>query len=130
MGKEIAFNITHTLDAGSQKAFGTVSSLSTWSLILADIFAPKSEREFANAYIAPAGPGLPPQDVAQLIVAAGWAKVREGGGEGEEAVRRLGAEEAKRRENLRAAEASAKEEGKGLWSEYRESVSLSGAGYD
>jgi staphylococcal nuclease domain-containing protein 1 len=45
------------------------------------------EREFANFQIAPAGPGQPPQDVAQLIVAAGWAKVRDGVGEGEEAVR-------------------------------------------
>ena len=45
-------------------------------------------------------------------------------GEGDEAVRRLGAEEAKRRETLRVAEGQAKSEGKGVWSEEPESVSL------
>lgn len=37
--------------------------------------------------MAPAGPGQPPRDVAQTIVEAGWAKVRDGVGEGDEAVR-------------------------------------------
>lgn len=45
------------------------------------------EREFANFLMAPAGPGQAPQDVAMLIVSAGWAKVRDGVGEGDEAVR-------------------------------------------
>ncbi len=36
--------------------------------------------------------------------------------------RRLGAEEAKRREGLRAAEAQAKADGKGLWAEQPENV--------
>ena len=45
------------------------------------------DREFANILIAPAGPGQPPQDVASLIVSNGWAKLRDGVGEGEEAVR-------------------------------------------
>lgn len=37
--------------------------------------------------MAPAGPGQAPQDVAHVIVSAGWAKVRDGVGEGDEAVR-------------------------------------------
>jgi staphylococcal nuclease domain-containing protein 1 len=72
--------------------------------------------------MAPAGPGQPPQDVAALISTSGWAKVRDGVGEGDEAVRRLGAEEAKRRESLRNAEAQAQAEGKGVWSENPENV--------
>lgn len=72
--------------------------------------------------MAPAGPGQPPQDVAALIATSGWAKVRDGVGEGDEAVRRLGAEEAKRREALRNAEAQAQSEGKGVWSENPENV--------
>jgi staphylococcal nuclease domain-containing protein 1 len=81
------------------------------------------DREFANILIAPAGPGQPPQDIAVLLASSGWARVRDGVGEGDEAVRRLGAEEAKRRETLRVAEAQAKAEGKGVWSEEPESVS-------
>lgn len=73
--------------------------------------------------MAPLQPGGPPQDVAMVVVANGWAKVREGGGEGEELVRRLGAEEAKRREALRAAEAEAQAAGKGVWAEGGENVS-------
>lgn len=80
------------------------------------------DREFANVLMAPAGPGQPPQDVAVLISTSGWAKVRDGVGEGDEAVRRLGAEEAKRRESLRGAESQAQAEGKGLWSENPENV--------
>ncbi len=90
VGKEIALTITHTLG---------------------------NDREFANVHIAPAAKGQPPRDLALLIVAAGWAKVRDGVGEGDEAVRRLGAEEAKRRERLREAESQAQSEGKGLWAE-------------
>lgn len=45
------------------------------------------DREFANVFIAPAGPGQPPQELALLIVSNGWAKVRDGVGEGDEAVR-------------------------------------------
>lgn len=74
--------------------------------------------------MAPLQPGGPPQDVAMVVIANGWAKVREGGGEGEELVRRLGAEEAKRREGLRAAEAEAQAAGKGIWVEGGENVSL------
>lgn len=81
------------------------------------------DREFANVLMAPAGPGQPPQDVAALIASSGWAKVRDPVGEGDEAVRRLGAEEAKRRETLRNAESQAKAEGKGVWSEEAENVS-------
>ncbi|KAK4688228.1 staphylococcal nuclease domain-containing protein 1, partial [Tremellales sp. Uapishka_1] len=106
VGKEVAITITHTLESNTPK--GT----------------PNNEREFANLLIAPAGPGLPPQEVAMLVVTAGWAKVREGGGEGEEAVRRLGAEEAKRREALRAAENEARTEGRGVWAEQGESVRI------
>lgn len=78
--------------------------------------------------MAPLQPGGPAQDVAMLVVANGWAKVREGGGEGEELVRRLGAEEAKRREGLRAAEAEAQAAGKGIWIEGGEQVSSSAPG--
>lgn len=39
-------------------------------------------------------------------------------------MRRLGAEEAKRRENLRQAESQAQAEGKGVWSEDPENVRL------
>jgi len=39
--------------------------------------------------------------------------------------RRLGADEAKRREGLRAAESQAKAEGLGVWSEQSENVSCS-----
>lgn len=78
--------------------------------------------------MAPAGPGQPPQDVAALIASSGWAKVRDGVGEGDEAIRRLGAEEAKRRETLRNAEAQAKTEGKGVWSEDAENVRRSSTG--
>ncbi|KAK1924792.1 transcription factor [Papiliotrema laurentii] len=93
VGKEVALTVTHALQ----------------------------DREFANVLMAPAGPGQPPRDVAQTIVEAGWAKVRDGVGEGDEAVRRLGAEEAKRREGLRAAEAQAQDEGRGIWSKDPES---------
>lgn len=55
-----------------------------------------------------------------MILAQGWAKMRDGVGEGDEAVRRLGAEEAKKRENLRVIEAQAKSEGKGIWDEQPE----------
>ncbi|RSH91298.1 hypothetical protein EHS25_009597 [Saitozyma podzolica] len=104
VGKEVAYTITHTIDASAQKsAVGT-----------------PQDREFASLLIAPAGPGQPPQDVATLIVSAGWVKVRDGVGEGDEAVRRLGAEEAKKRENLRAAETQAKAENKGIWAEQSE----------
>jgi len=58
-----------------------------------------------------------------LLASTGWARVRDGVGEGDEAVRRLGAEEAKRRETLRVAEAQAQAEGKGVWSEEPEGVS-------
>ncbi|ORX39823.1 hypothetical protein BD324DRAFT_615122 [Kockovaella imperatae] len=105
VGKEVAFAITHTVDASSQRGAPGQSA----------------EREFANIFTAPPGPGQPPQDVSLQILANGWAKVRDGVGEGDEAVRRLGAEEAKRREGLRAAESQAKSEGKGLWAEQPES---------
>ncbi|CAD6569557.1 MAG: hypothetical protein TREMPRED_005294, partial [Tremellales sp. Tagirdzhanova-0007] len=104
VGKEIAISVTHTVDASSQKN------------------ANGQEREFASLLIAPAGPGQAPQDVAMLVVLAGWAKVRDGAGEGDEAVRRLGADEAKRREGLRTAELQAQAEGKGLWAEQPENV--------
>ncbi|AFR93247.2 nuclease domain-containing protein 1 [Cryptococcus neoformans C23] len=97
LGKEVAFTITHTIESSTGP-----------------------NREFVSLCIAPAGPGLPPQDVASLIVAQGWAKMRDGVGEGDEAVRRLGAEEAKKRENLRVIEAQAKSEGKGIWDEQPE----------
>lgn len=72
-------------------------------------------------YAAPASPGGPPQDIAMMAVSNGWAKVREAGGEGEDAVRRLGADEAKRREALRQAEAEAQQAEKGLWAPTGES---------
>ncbi|WWC61150.1 uncharacterized protein I303_103729 [Kwoniella dejecticola CBS 10117] len=97
VGKEVAYNVTHSLTGSGP------------------------EREFVTLLIAPAGPGLPPQDVASLVLANGWAKLRDGVGEGEEAVRRLGAEEAKKREQLRAIEQQAKSEGLGLWAEQPES---------
>ncbi|WWD01433.1 hypothetical protein V866_008377 [Kwoniella sp. B9012] len=97
VGKEVAYNVTHSVSSSGQ------------------------EREFVSLFIAPAGPGQPPQDVATLVVSNGWAKLRDGMGEGEEAVRRLGAEEAKKREQLRAVEDQAKSEGKGLWAEQPES---------
>lgn len=75
----------------------------------------KIDREYGAVYAAPTTAGGPPQDVALLAVREGWAKVREGGGEGEEAVRRLGEAEAKRREAMRAAENEAKAAGKGMW---------------
>ncbi|KAK8869858.1 hypothetical protein IAR55_000426 [Kwoniella newhampshirensis] len=104
VGKEVAFNITHTLDASTLKANN----------------GPAQDREFVSLYIAPAGPGQAPQDVAALILAQGWAKMRDGVGEGDEAVRRLGAEEAKKRETLRTFEAQAKAEGKGIWDDQPE----------
>ncbi|WVQ78068.1 hypothetical protein IAT38_000149 [Cryptococcus sp. DSM 104549] len=104
VGKEVAFTITHTIDASSQKSNN----------------GPAQDREFVSLYIAPAGPGLPPQDVAALLLAQGWARMRDGVGEGDEAVRRLGAEEAKKREGLRTFEAQAKAEGKGIWAEQPE----------
>jgi staphylococcal nuclease domain-containing protein 1 len=45
------------------------------------------DREYGIIKIAPATPGGPPQDVAMLVVANGFAKVRDSVGEGEEAVR-------------------------------------------
>ncbi|RXK36714.1 staphylococcal nuclease domain-containing protein 1 [Tremella mesenterica] len=102
VGKEVAFNITHTLDSKNGNG-------------------PAGDREFATIYIAPAAPGQSPQDIAFLAVSSGWARVREGVGEGDEAVRRLGTDEAKRREALRNAEAQAKLDGKGLWAEQGES---------
>ncbi|WRT67103.1 uncharacterized protein IL334_004069 [Kwoniella shivajii] len=97
VGKEVAYNVTHTPTG------------------------PGPEREFVSLFIAPAGPGQPPQEVAALVLAQGWAKMRDGVGEGDEAVRRLGAEEAKKREQLRAFEQQAKSEGKGVWAEQPES---------
>ena len=40
--------------------------------------------------MAPAGTGEPPQEVGMLVVSAGWAKVRDGAGEGDEAIRYAG----------------------------------------
>ncbi|TYJ56577.1 hypothetical protein B9479_002669 [Cryptococcus floricola] len=99
LGKEVAFNITHTLESNHAGP----------------------GREFVSLFIAPAAPGQPPQDVAALILAEGWARMRDGVGEGDEAIRRLGAEEAKKRDALRAVEAQAKAEGKGIWDEQPES---------
>ena len=45
------------------------------------------DREFATVYMAPPGPGQPPRDVAMELVSAGWARCRDGVGEGDEAVR-------------------------------------------
>ncbi|WVR05260.1 hypothetical protein IAU60_002272 [Kwoniella sp. DSM 27419] len=98
VGKEVAFTVTHSLNSNG----------------------PSQDREFVTLLIAPAGPGQPPQDVASLILAQGWAKMRDGVGEGDEAVRRLGAEEAKKRESLRVIEQQAKAEGKGMWDEQPE----------
>ncbi|WWC90066.1 uncharacterized protein L201_004999 [Kwoniella dendrophila CBS 6074] len=97
VGKEVAYNVSHSIPGAG------------------------SEREFVTLLIAPAGPGQPPQDVATLVVSQGWAKLRDNVGDGEDAVRRLGAEEAKKREQLRAVEQQAKAEGKGLWAEQPES---------
>lgn len=47
----------------------------------------QTDREYGTVFAAPASPGGPPQDIAMLAVANGWAKVRDQGGEGEEAVR-------------------------------------------
>ncbi|WVF72237.1 hypothetical protein IAT40_007049 [Kwoniella sp. CBS 6097] len=99
VGKEVAFTVTHSLSSNG----------------------PGQDREFVSLLIAPAGPGLPPQEVAALVLAQGWAKMRDGVGEGDEAVRRLGAEEAKKRESLRVVEQQAKAEGKGIWAEQPES---------
>jgi staphylococcal nuclease domain-containing protein 1 len=61
----------------------------SWLLEIRQLTLPwqPQDREFASLLIAPAGPGQPPQDVATLVIAAGWAKVRDGVGEGDEAVR-------------------------------------------
>jgi hypothetical protein len=45
------------------------------------------DREYGIIYAAPVSPGGPPQDIAMMVVSNGWAKVREAGGEGEDAVR-------------------------------------------
>ncbi|WVO12839.1 hypothetical protein L204_100447 [Cryptococcus depauperatus] len=97
LGKEVAFTVTHTVQLASGPT-----------------------REFVSLYIAPAAPGQPPQDVAALILAEGWAKLRDGFKEGDEAVRRLGAEEAKKREVFQTIETQAQAEGKGLWAEQPE----------
>ena len=82
VGKEVAFNVTHTIN-------GTPvgGALGTVSFGRGKAGAHWQEREFVTLFMAPAGPGQAPQDVASLIVASGWAKVRDGVGEGEEAVR-------------------------------------------
>ena len=45
------------------------------------------DREYGIIYAAPVSPGSPPQDLAMMVVSNGYAKVREAGGEGEDAVR-------------------------------------------
>ncbi|KAJ9122184.1 hypothetical protein QFC24_004414 [Naganishia onofrii] len=100
VGKLVQYQIVHTVEASKTATNG----------------APV-DREYGIIKMAPLQPGGQPQDVAMVVVANGWAKVREGGGEGEELIRRLGADEAKRREGLRAAEAEAQAAGKGMWVE-------------
>ncbi|KAJ9108141.1 hypothetical protein QFC19_002609 [Naganishia cerealis] len=100
VGKLVQYQIVHTVEASKTATNG----------------APV-DREYGIIKMAPLQPGGQPQDVAMVVVANGWAKVREGGGEGEELIRRLGADEAKRREGLRAAEAEAQTAGKGIWVE-------------
>ena len=82
VGKEVAFTITHSLPANGGP--GGVNLFETMTLAK---WLTSKDREFATIYIAPASPGGPPQDVSMLIVSAGWAKVRDGVGEGDEAVR-------------------------------------------
>ncbi|KAL1405286.1 hypothetical protein Q8F55_008913 [Vanrija albida] len=74
VGKEVAFTITHSLPSGG---------------------------EFATVLSAPPAPGQPPQDVAKLVVSAGWAKLRDAD---------------KASEDLRNAEAEAQAAGRGVWS--------------
>jgi hypothetical protein len=45
------------------------------------------DREYGIIYSAPTTAGGPPTDIAMMSVSNGWAKVREAGGEGEDAVR-------------------------------------------
>lgn len=54
---------------------------------IARITQSQLDREYGIIYAAPVSPGSPPQDIAMMVVSNGWAKVREAGGEGEEAVR-------------------------------------------
>jgi staphylococcal nuclease domain-containing protein 1 len=76
VGKEVAFNVTHTVPGVS---------------LLYPMISPNrqqpTDREYGTLQIAPAQAGGPPQDVSNLIVKNGWAKVREHGGEGDEAIR-------------------------------------------
>lgn len=104
VGKLVQYTISHSVEGNKTATNG----------------APV-DREYGVILSAPSTPGGPPTDVALLVVANGWAKVRENGGEGEEAVRRLGADEAKRRESLRQAETDAKTAEKGLWAPTGES---------
>lgn len=60
--------------------------------------------EFATILSAPPGPGQPPQDVAQLVVSNGWAKVRDNASEA-----------------LKEAQEKAEAEGRGVWSTEPES---------
>jgi hypothetical protein len=80
VGKEVGFNVVHTIPSGG---------------------------EFANVVSAPVGAGQPPQDVATVVVSAGWAKARDNAPEA-----------------LKDAEAAAQAEGKGIWSAEAETVSL------
>jgi len=75
----VAFTVTHTIPSGG---------------------------EFATVLSAPPGPGQPPQDVATLVVSAGWAKARDNAPEA-----------------LKDAEAAAQAEGKGIWAAEAETVS-------
>lgn len=79
MGKEVGFTVTHTIPSGG---------------------------EFANVVSAPPAAGQPPQDVATLIVANGWAKARDNAPE-----------------PLKDASAKAESEGRGVWSPEPETVS-------
>ncbi len=86
VGKEVTVNVTHTLDASNQKT--TNDSVNDTSHVTAMSNPVQAQnREFANLFFAPASPGQPPQEVSSFIISAGWARVRDGVGEGDEAVR-------------------------------------------
>lgn len=54
VGKEVAFNVVHSLPSGG---------------------------EFATILSAPPAPGQPPQDVGTMVVGAGWGKARDNSSE-------------------------------------------------
>ncbi len=92
VGKVVQFTISHSVEGSKTASNGTaVSRLHLtcflFLLIQPGIYVSQVDREYGIIKIAPATQGGPPQDVAMLVVASGFAKVRDSVGEGEEAVR-------------------------------------------